>query len=183
MLGFNLLVVLSFCQGRPRYCCLKFDVVYHTMLLGPSSNLMAHLPTRREGLVHPKPNLVSSVKHLNIHNLLLALITILLVLDVHFKSDWTVDRDGILRERREHARGRILSNCGRICGSPCKSVGSSVRKILSPLYFLYDYGKIQTSLKNQFNSALMTSISLGCLCYYFFSQIFIFEIFVLQLSP
>ena len=27
-------------------------------------------------------------------------------------------RDGILRERREHARGRNLADCGRICGSP-----------------------------------------------------------------
>ena len=26
-------------------------------------------------------------------------------------------RDGILRERREHARGRNLADCGRICGS------------------------------------------------------------------
>ena len=34
-------------------------------------------------------------------------------------------RDGILRERREHARGRILADCGRICGSPSKSVGSN----------------------------------------------------------
>ena len=34
-------------------------------------------------------------------------------------------RDGILRERREHARGRILADCGRICGSPRKSVGSN----------------------------------------------------------
>ena len=32
-------------------------------------------------------------------------------------------RDGIMRERREHARGRILADCGRICGSPGKSVG------------------------------------------------------------
>ena len=34
-------------------------------------------------------------------------------------------RDGILRERREHARGRILADCGRICGSPGKSLGSN----------------------------------------------------------
>ena len=33
-------------------------------------------------------------------------------------------KDGILRERREHARGRNLADCGRICGSPHKSVGS-----------------------------------------------------------
>ena len=33
-------------------------------------------------------------------------------------------RDGILRERREHARGSNLADCGRICGSPHKSVGS-----------------------------------------------------------
>ena len=33
-------------------------------------------------------------------------------------------RDGILRERREHARGRNLADCGRICGSPRKSFGS-----------------------------------------------------------
>ena len=36
----------------------------------------------------------------------------------------TVGRDGILRERREHARGRNLADCGRICGSPCESFGS-----------------------------------------------------------
>ena len=34
-------------------------------------------------------------------------------------------RDGILRERREHARGRIMADCERICGSPGKSVGSN----------------------------------------------------------
>ena len=34
-------------------------------------------------------------------------------------------RDGILRERREYARGRNLADCGRICGSPGKSVGSN----------------------------------------------------------
>ena len=35
-------------------------------------------------------------------------------------------RDGILRERREHARGRILADCGRICGSlGNKSIGSN----------------------------------------------------------
>ena len=33
-------------------------------------------------------------------------------------------RDGILRKRREHARGRNLADCGRICGSPRKSFGS-----------------------------------------------------------
>ena len=34
-------------------------------------------------------------------------------------------RDGILCERRrEHARGRNLADCGRICGSPHKSFGS-----------------------------------------------------------
>ena len=33
-------------------------------------------------------------------------------------------RDGMLRERREHARGRNLPYCGRICGSPCESFGS-----------------------------------------------------------
>ena len=33
------------------------------------------------------------------------------------------NRDGILRERPEHARGRNLADCGRIYGSPCKSVG------------------------------------------------------------
>ena len=36
----------------------------------------------------------------------------------------TASRDGILRERREHARGRNLADCGRICGSPRKSFGS-----------------------------------------------------------
>ena len=36
-------------------------------------------------------------------------------------------RDGILRERREHARGRILMDCGRICGSPGKSMASNKR--------------------------------------------------------
>ena len=35
-----------------------------------------------------------------------------------------LSRDGILRERREHARGRNLADCGRICGSPRKSFGS-----------------------------------------------------------
>ena len=30
-------------------------------------------------------------------------------------------RDGILRERREHARGRYLADCGRICGTSRKS--------------------------------------------------------------
>ena len=33
-------------------------------------------------------------------------------------------RDGILRERCEQARGTKLADCGRICGSPHKSVGS-----------------------------------------------------------
>ena len=33
-------------------------------------------------------------------------------------------RDGILHKRREHARGRNLADCGRICGSARKSVGS-----------------------------------------------------------
>ena len=33
-------------------------------------------------------------------------------------------RDGILRERCEHARGRNLADFGRICGSPHISVGS-----------------------------------------------------------
>ena len=32
-------------------------------------------------------------------------------------------RDGILRERHEHARGRNLADCGRICGSTRKPVG------------------------------------------------------------
>ena len=32
-------------------------------------------------------------------------------------------RDGILCERREHARGRNLTDCGRICGSHRRSVG------------------------------------------------------------
>ena len=27
------------------------------------------------------------------------------------------DRDGIVREHREHNRGRNLADCGRICGS------------------------------------------------------------------
>ena len=31
-------------------------------------------------------------------------------------------RDGILRECREHAHGRNMADCGRICGSPRKSV-------------------------------------------------------------
>ena len=35
-----------------------------------------------------------------------------------------INRGGILRERREHARARNLADCGRICGSPHKSVGS-----------------------------------------------------------
>ena len=35
------------------------------------------------------------------------------------KGQW--GRDGILRERREHARGRNLAECGRICGSPRES--------------------------------------------------------------
>ena len=34
-------------------------------------------------------------------------------------------RDGILCERHEHGRGRILADCGRICVSPGKSVGSN----------------------------------------------------------
>ena len=33
-------------------------------------------------------------------------------------------RDGILRKRNEHAYGRNFADCGRICGSPRKSVGS-----------------------------------------------------------
>ena len=37
---------------------------------------------------------------------------------------WLINRDGILRERREHARGRNLADCGRICGSPRESFGS-----------------------------------------------------------
>ena len=38
---------------------------------------------------------------------------------------WTIScRDGILRERLEHARGRNLADCGRICGGSCKSIGS-----------------------------------------------------------
>ena len=39
-------------------------------------------------------------------------------LEHHFQG-----RDGILRERCEHARGRNLADCGSICGSPRKSVG------------------------------------------------------------
>ena len=35
-----------------------------------------------------------------------------------FEDSFKYSRDGILRERREHARGRILADCGRICGSP-----------------------------------------------------------------
>ena len=33
-------------------------------------------------------------------------------------------RDGILRERRKHARGRNLADCGKICRSPSESFGS-----------------------------------------------------------
>ena len=33
-------------------------------------------------------------------------------------------RDGMLRERREHARAGNLADCTRICGSPWGSVGS-----------------------------------------------------------
>ena len=33
-------------------------------------------------------------------------------------------RDGIFRERREHARGRYLADCRRICGSSRESFGS-----------------------------------------------------------
>ena len=33
-------------------------------------------------------------------------------------------RDGISRERREHARVRNLADCGRICERPRKSIGS-----------------------------------------------------------
>ena len=40
------------------------------------------------------------------------------------EESWTELRDGIFRERREHARGRNLVDCGRICGSPRKSFGS-----------------------------------------------------------
>ena len=40
------------------------------------------------------------------------------------RTTWDHIRDGILRERREHARGRNLADCGRICGSPRKSFGS-----------------------------------------------------------
>ena len=32
--------------------------------------------------------------------------------------------DEILRECREHADGRNFADCGRICGSPNKSVGT-----------------------------------------------------------
>ena len=35
-----------------------------------------------------------------------------------------LSRDGILRKRREHAHGRNLADCGRICGSPHESFGS-----------------------------------------------------------
>ena len=44
----------------------------------------------------------------------------------HFREEFIIvtSRDGILRERREHARGRNLADCGRICGSPRESFGS-----------------------------------------------------------
>ena len=32
-------------------------------------------------------------------------------------------RDGILHEPRKYARGTNLTDCGKICGSHCKSVG------------------------------------------------------------
>ena len=40
------------------------------------------------------------------------------------RIDKVLSRDGILRERREHARGRYSADCGRICGSHRKSFGS-----------------------------------------------------------
>ena len=43
---------------------------------------------------------------------------VLLLILAHFIQDF-----GILRERHEHARGRNLADCRRICGSPRKSVG------------------------------------------------------------
>ena len=40
-------------------------------------------------------------------------------------THWTLGpRDGILQERRDYARRRNLANCGRVCGSPRKLVGS-----------------------------------------------------------
>ena len=38
-------------------------------------------------------------------------------------------RYGILRERREHARGRNLADCGRICGSPLKICRLNLRNV------------------------------------------------------
>ena len=52
--------------------------------------------------------------------LILSLFAFVIELNVAF----SVTRDGILRERREHARGRNLADCGRICGSPRESFGS-----------------------------------------------------------
>ena len=38
-------------------------------------------------------------------------------------------RDGILRERREHARGRNLANCGRICRIPPQICRLNLRNV------------------------------------------------------
>ena len=40
-----------------------------------------------------------------------------------------MNRDGILRVRREHARGRNLADCGRICGSPLKICRLNLRNV------------------------------------------------------
>ena len=43
---------------------------------------------------------------------------------VEISNKLPLARDGILRERHEHARGKNLADCGRICGSPRESFGS-----------------------------------------------------------
>ena len=49
----------------------------------------------------------------------------------HFREEFIIvtSRDGILRERREHARGRNLANCGRICGSPPQICRLNLRNV------------------------------------------------------
>ena len=57
----------------------------------------------------------------------------MLNLQISKKTLWACgvlhNRDGILRERHEHACGRNLADCGSIFGGPHKSVGSIEKKV------------------------------------------------------
>ena len=47
----------------------------------------------------------------------------------HISTLLSLHRDGILHERREHARGRNLADRGRICGSPLKICRLNLRNV------------------------------------------------------